>query len=72
MAKYDFGKTIGKFIKATLISAAVLIVGALLQGLTNYQPEGSTQQIIWSIGGASIIGLVTALLNWLKNKDNPN
>jgi hypothetical protein len=67
-----WNKTIGKFIKSTLIAIGVMLVGALLQGLTQFQPEPGTQEVLWKLFGASAIGLVTAFLNYLKHKNDPN
>ena len=66
----NWGKTIGKIALSAGIAAAVMLVGALLQGLQNYQPTAGTQTIIWQALGATAIGLVTGLLNWLKHKDD--
>lgn len=66
---YDFLKTIWKGIKSFLIALAVVALGGIVTAFTNYQPEAGMQTYIWQIGGASLIGGLTALLNWLKNKD---
>ena len=72
--KYSIGITLGKVAKSFAIAACVLIVSAFLQGLENFKPDNATQAIIWNIVGAGLIGLVTGLKNWLKNKDlqSPN
>lgn len=66
-----WNKVIWKFLKAALIALAVMLVGALLQGLTNFVPEPGIQEILWKLFGASAIGLVTAFLNYLKHKNDP-
>jgi len=66
----NWGKTIGKIVASAGIAAAVMVVGALLQGLQNYHPAAGTQTIIWQAGGAALIGVVTGLFNWLKHKDD--
>ena len=66
----NWGKTLGKIALSAGIAAAVMLVGALLQGLQNFQPATGTQTIIWQAGGAALIGLVTGLLNWLKHKND--
>lgn len=65
-----WNKVIGKFVLSTLIAAGVIIVGALLEGLKVFVPDPGVQAIIWKAGGAALIGLVTAFLNWLKHKDD--
>lgn len=67
-----WNKVLGKFIVSALIAIAVMVVGALLQGLINFKPDPGTQEILWKLFGASAIGLVTAFLNWLKHKNDPN
>lgn len=67
-----WNKVIGKFIVSALIAVAVMVVGALLQGLINFKPDPGTQEVLWKLFGASAIGLVTAFLNWLKHKNDPN
>jgi len=64
----NWGKTIWKFVQSTLIAAGVMVTTALLAGLQDFTPEAGTQQLIWKLGGATLIGLVTALLNWLKHR----
>ena len=66
----NWWKTAGKIALSAAIAAGVMLVGALLQGLQNFQPEPGTQAILWQAGGAALIGLVTGLLNWLKHKDD--
>ena len=66
----EWSKVIGKFIKSALIAIAVMVVGALLQGLTNFVPDPGTQEVLWKLFGASAIGLVTAFLNWLKHRED--
>lgn len=46
------------------IGLAVVIVSAVIQGLTNYHPDG-TIGTIWAVGGVALIGLLRGLLSWL-------
>ncbi len=61
--------SIWKGVRHFLISLAVLILAAVIQGLSNFHPEPGIQLAIWSALSAVVIGGVTSLMNWLKNKD---
>lgn len=65
----NFFKSIWKGVKAFLIAIAIVILGGVVQALSNFQPDPGIQTQIWSIAGALVIGLVTSAINWLKNKN---
>ena len=56
--------TILKGLETFGIGLAVVIVSAIIQGLTNYHPTGN-EGTYWGIGGVAIIGGFRALLSWL-------
>lgn len=66
----NWGKTLGKVALSAGIAVAVMLLGALLQGLQNFHPDPGMQTIIWQAGGAALMGLITGAINWLKHKDD--
>ena len=65
----QWNKVIWKFVLSALVAAGVIVAGAFLEGLKVFVPEPGVQAIIWKAAGVTLIGLVTAFLNWLKHKD---
>lgn len=65
----NFFKSLWKGTKAFLIALAIVILGGVLQALSNFHPEPGLQTQIWSIAGAIVIGLITSAINWLKNRN---
>jgi heme exporter protein D len=59
-----------KGIRHFLIALAVLVLTAVIQALSNFHPDPGFQAYVWTAISATVIGLVTALMNWLKNKDS--
>lgn len=58
------GTTIWKGLETFLIGLAVVIVGALIEALTNYHPGGIAAQI-WAVVSVAAIGGLRALLSFL-------
>lgn len=65
----DWKKTIFKGLQHFVISFLVLVLTGVSTALSGFQPADQLSVLLWSAVGASIIGGINSLINWLKNKD---
>lgn len=79
--KFDFIITLKKGVLGFLTGLAGVIVAALIQALTNYNPticsaeitDNCTPQYVYTLYMAIIpviTGFLVGIANWLKNKNN--
>lgn len=61
--------TFWKALETFLIGLAVVVIGGIIQSVTNYHPTGVSESI-WAVISVAIIGGLRGLLSWLILKQN--